>query len=456
MRNVQKSFLQVRALPAVATDRILTAVDSIIPFHIHALLHFDGHLDTGRLQTAVSRLLVRIPITRGILRIGTPFGFRCRWDTGVIPPPELIITSSENSGGTTPEEDPVIVEFVNSRLDILKTPPIRMLLMEFPDSSGLLIKFHHSLLDGKGLLMLLNDLRNCYLAPREGSGDAPPIENRGMFQLYRKAGCKNWPWILARQFQVGRENLFTRYQNLEFESPANLQKSIEPPARLRWRRIKLNPQETGRLRDRAHRLGGTVNDLLLSAGIRMTWQHNGSPPGPGRDYGVNMAVNLREAFGIKGVRANLSGTETIAVPVSQLSSPQQTMHRVCSQTSRLKSRFPGLAGMLFFSVLGRVLPHSTLVWFFRKLGEKILAPDRLGSAVTNVGVIDPALHHWGNPFLTDISLLAPCISPWGYLASASTFRDEITVNLGYLDRYITPEIAGKLVGQFRKELTGKE
>jgi NRPS condensation-like uncharacterized protein len=444
-------------LPATAGDRIGFAIDSVKrfpPFHIHAFLHFDGPLESPRLRKAVSRLLIRYPITRGILQIGVPFGLRSRWKILPHPPLDDIISRSEVRPISFPpdEENPSVMEFVNSRLDISIHPPIRILCLQNPSQSRLIIKSHHALVDGGGLISLLDELRRLYLDhSEENSGLAPRRENRGMFPLYLKAKIQYWPWILFRLFPMIWKSRMNPYQNPPVVSRSGERPDSNCGFRLRWRNLSFTPAETQTILEKARRSGVKVNDILLATAVR-AFSRAGHNHSPARENpNILMAVNLRNVFDYPIMLANLSGIEIIPVPKSELVSFPQTLSWINSHTSRIKSRAPGLPYMLPLT-LSRVLPYPLIKNYFQWISSQIQSPRHDRSGVTNIGVIDQSLSDWGKVKLDRLSILSPRIFPWGYTATVTTFNGSISINFGFLDHYVSPETVQQLSEDFRNEI----
>lgn len=458
MKNLSRNTSPPRrSLPAVAFDRVAWAIDSVRsfpPFHIHAFLHFDRPLEPQRLRQAVTKLLNRFPLTGGTLNINDLFSLRDRWQIEPVPDPDKIILPSRSKPTAfLPEEkDPAVIDFVNSRLDLTSQPPIRILFSSGPNQSRMIIKSHHGFSDGKGLLFLLNEMRRCYLDPAdENAREPPPAENRGFFPRYLKAGIHRWPGILFRLFSLAWASRHKFHPGQLLPSASAKPAALGHDSRLHWLNLFFPPDEALAIHNRARRYEVKINDIILAAAVRTFFRSDLNPfQGEGNPE-ILMAVDLRGTFGHPAMLANMSGIEIISVPRSELGSFPQTVAEVKAQTSRIKSRNPGLPYLLPLAC-SRILPYPMVKGFFHWFGRRIHSPSHLRNGVTNLGIIDPTLSDWGGAKLLRLSLLSPRIFPWGYTVTITSFNGSIEMNLGFLSPYLTLESAQRLSQCFKNEL----
>ena len=163
------------ALPlSFAQERLwfLSQMDGISnAYHIPLGLHLEGALDRGALRSALDRIVARHEALR------TTFVSIDGRPMQKIAPPETGFHLVEHDlGGSAQwrnELAAIAAQEARAPFDLAMGPLIRGRLLRVEDQSHiLLITMHHIVSDGWSMGILLEELRRCYAAYRDGQGDA--------------------------------------------------------------------------------------------------------------------------------------------------------------------------------------------------------------------------------------------------------------------------------------------
>lgn len=222
---------------------------------------------------------------------------------------------------------------------------------------GLLIRWHHVLADGLAALTLLAPLfdpepggapRAPDAPDRPGTGGPPPVSAtaRAPARTPARAAAR----LLGAAAQV-------RGALAEGRAPAL---SLNRPVGAR-RRAVLVRADLAAVRELAHRHGGTVNDVVLTAvagGARRLLAARGELAGV-PELKVSVAASVRAAGDPAG--GNRAGVRVVAVPVDE-PDPVAGLRRIAATTSRQRTRPPYRpGGRLAQRWMVRVMDRQRLV-----------------------------------------------------------------------------------------------
>lgn len=190
-------------------------------------------------------------------------------------------------------------------------------------------------------------------------------------------------------------------------------------------------QESRALREWGRDRGATVNDLLLAAYLRALFAT--LRPAQGDATPVQMSCDLRRWLppGTRTALSNISATWSINIPPVEGETFAETLARVVERTRAWKASEPGVRQAVGLWIASRlVMPQGVEV--MRKPIKGNPVTDTTGyPTMTNIGVIDETLVDFGEGVaVADAYLLGPIAFPTGYVLTASTFRDEMTLSAG--------------------------
>ncbi len=222
------------------------------------------------------------------------------------------------------------------------------------DRVGLLIRWHHVLADGLTALTLLAPLFDPAPGGAPRAPDAPGRPGTGGGPLPvpapARAPARAAAHLLGAAAQV-------RGALAEGRAPAL---SVNRPVGLR-RRAMLVRADLAAVRELAHRHGGTVNDVVLTAvagGARRLLAARGELAGV-PELKVSVAASVRAAGDPAG--GNRAGVRVVAVPVDE-PDPVAGLRRIAATTSRQRSRPPYRpGGCLAQRWMVRVMDRQRLV-----------------------------------------------------------------------------------------------
>lgn len=193
--------------------------------------------------------------------------------------------------------------------------------------------------------------------------------------------------------------------------------------------------------------GATVNDLVLAAYYRVLF--DGLGPGAGAHTPVQLSCDLRPWLpaGTATAFANISSVWSVSMAVPHAERFEDTLERVVERTKAWKASDPALSTALSLSIAERFLGTRG---FSRMRGQMLASlakmTDTSGYPVlTNVGVLDDARLTLGDEAaVSEAFLLGPVAYPPGFVLTASSYRDELTLSSG-IDRLALPAEMAELV-----------
>jgi len=349
---------------------------------INGFMTLDRPLDHDRLGQVIRERLLPVPRFRDrvvIDRSGVP-----RWE----PCPDIdldkhLIRARLPGAGDDAGLRDLASEKMSEPLDFDRPLWQFHLVENYGEGSALIGRFHHSMGDGMGLMMVLlamTDLQpdatqaggeasgNPFLDLFRKGGDAVDVARRkveeimpeGMALLLKPAEMLRslafWQRWAASAIALSRLTLRTP------DSKTQLNADLGVPKRAAWSEAI----PVGVVKETGVALGGTVNDVLLAAatgGIRRYLVDRGGE-GACKDFRATLPVNLRslEALSTLG---NEFGLVYLKLPV-EITDPVERLAELRRRMEKLKRSAEALVSYRVLGLMGRMpaAAQKALVWMF--------------------------------------------------------------------------------------------
>jgi NRPS condensation-like uncharacterized protein len=424
-----------QCLPAPALDQLSFLFRSLSDGQVRCVLRMDGRVDAERLERAFRLSLDAEPVLgcRFVRRRGR-LAWERREDLDHLPLLRTVDCAAPQA------LDYELQRFLVAPMDPAAGPVATARLLR-ADTDTLVIKLHHLAADGLGMLRFLMVLAAIYRQLRVSPGyqPSPNLADRGQGQVLRRLGPAGMLTALWQTRLPARSAGWGPIATVGDRSGRGFA--------LR----RLNPERVRALRawGRAH--GVSVNDLLLAALYRALIATLGAPAGGPLTVGVPIDLRRYLAPGQALPVCNLSNSADLAIACEAGSSFAETLRRVHTEMTALKSTARGLA----LAVLAELLAWPGL-GFARQLAEQLvwrIAPT--GSTApffSNVGIIDGRPLEFDELTVVDAYGLGPVSFPPGLLVTVSTFREVMTIAVGFCDTATDRQLVERLLDRLVCEL----
>lgn len=350
-------------IPAGAGEKMQYIVHPFNDNTIRFVLRYPCRLQAEVMQQAALALARSVDVLHASFVTG-PFG--ARWHIGDV-------TAEQVFRFIRVEKDPLDAALEQALLPVDAAAPaqIRCTLVHGARESALVLLVSHLCADGSDAIHLLQKLCEAYamLAEKGSCGDLH-VKNgsRDVEQVYAHLSHQDRRKLL-RDPRTGVEGVLA-FPSDEPGQPAVIRQSISAPA-------------MAAVRERAHRLGATVNDVLLTACYYACAETAGV--GAHTPISIMSMMNLRRHCpgGDSQGLCNLTGALTTVLPAGLMDTFTGTLSQITEQTRRSKEDpFAGLYGMPLLHGAAKKLPLGLLL----AAASHLYGSMSLG--MTNVGSID--------------------------------------------------------------------
>ncbi|MFH1151307.1 MAG: hypothetical protein V1748_12615 [Actinomycetota bacterium] len=406
--------------------------DNMGDTHMTLVLFFGGELDAGRVKRAFRLSLDAEPVL-GCRFVERPV--RPRWlrleDLDRRLPFSTVEIGDTRRGA---------VEFAERPMDPKAGPAAEALLMR-SGSDTLCVKVHHAAADAGGVKEYGSLLCSIY---RRLAGDSTwvPSPNiagdRTLRQVYRRIGLR----ARARSLRDGvspRQTWGFPFPDLEARDRAF---SVR----------RLGEKAPVALAERRARSGATVNDLLLTAYFRALCGIGHVEAGT--RLPVDVPVDLRRYLpeGKAGAVCNLSGQLYPVLEHMDGEPFEGTLARVREVMGRFKENSPGIGSATCIeSYLRSGFGISRRV--FDRMVESMAGDGRATPFLSNFGVLSEGDFDVGGVPLDDAFIISPLMFPPSLLTGVTTFRDSMTMTVGYTGEGSNGPVIEEFLDLFERELT---
>lgn len=380
---------------------------------LHAVLSFSGLLDEQRLAKAIRYTLDIEPVLgcRFVEDRPTPYWER-RDDLDQIDWCPVIKT-------TEPQVNQLLQQFWATPTEPTEDPLVQARIFR-THQDILCIKIDHSCSDGGGLKeyvklveFIYNQLgKNLFFTP-----EANPHYSRESSQIFAPLGITE----PLQSWDQSRTNALPTWS-----FPSNPGEDSKPTHTIR----QIDKEHFALLKEYSQSQNVTVNDLLITAYYRAFFTVT--------DYAdqvprcVQVTVDLRryhpnrKADGI----CNLSGSEHIHVSHEPNERFDHTLQRVKQQMDNHKQNLCGMHTAFVFEFFASLGLEGTCQWFQGARASAI--QDNLSTPfLSNFGYLSEAILSFGDLQAEQGYMISPCFFSPGFMASASTYNDVLTLCVGY-------------------------
>ena len=417
-----------RRVPATALDLAACAMSPMYHLVLGCRLTFVEHLDPSTLKRAVRALLDEEPVLGSWLDEGLLGGQwrRCHQLDACVPF-AVVETDNPVRDGATFHAEPFEA----------KGPRLAVRLMRSPEADELYLKVDHVPTDGrttKELAYRLAGLYNRMLVDRSHS-PSPDVTPRPTFKDL-------WAALSPEQREASRRppRRGTPRWVQRLEAGADRGFTV--------RTLLLGPDRLAALKDvgRATQ-GATVNDLLLTALMRSVARI--SPPGPGVPAQMYVTADLRRPVERPEFErpCGLSTPQMVEVDSVRDSSFADDLRRVVAAVRPWKDCLWNPAILRITSVPHRAMRavYSVGAAHFRRRGT-------LPPTLMNIGLLDEERLSFGGAVPVAGHVLGPVLAIPGFAATASTYRDVLTVWMGFYQEDTDPELIQQVLAGMDAEL----
>jgi len=387
---------------------------------MHVMVQYSGRLDEDILRRSVALTLETVPF------LGSAFvesEEKCLWER--INPekfPDAFVFHSDCLPDEIPVKNPPEI------LDVRSGPQIRVDLFRPEEPGGDLITVtgHHGAMDARGLIDVSEYIFTVYRELCRDSEFSPGImtPDRSLARIYEL-----YPDSVLKE-ALAKEEVITDTWNFPFRYHGRGER--------RMARRNFGPERLSEAKEVCRRYGGTINDLLIAVFFLAFCRAGNDSSDDDRRNALLTSVDLRRYIPDVGdfSPANLSAAYEISAFTNRNYGLNEILPGIIAETKGRKENYVGLGSVLFYRNLYEMgIPG--IKEFFDGMISSYQKSDLKNPVLSNIGVIS------GEKFnnipgkdgrllsAEDLCFLPVVCYPPGFLLTASTFNDTLSVFSGY-------------------------
>ena len=275
----------------------------------------------------------------------------------------------------------------------------------------LCLLFDHASTDGAGAKACLSLLNECY--NRRCNGESRPEavqKDRQDKQVFSRCGLSDFRMALKREPPPADPILTFPYRSMDGHRVLN-----------RWISLPLS---------QIKKSGCTINDLLLASYARAIYGSGVKES----QVTIHMTIDLRRYLDASNMpfACNLSGMESITIPIIAGESFSSTLEAIKKQTSLIKSGQPGIGSAAMMTYL-RTMPYKIARNVLLDAGRKVREAGTSAPILSNLGLISHEHMHFGSAYVTDIIPVLPALHAPAFMLGALSFGDTLTLSAGFYE-----------------------
>ena len=418
-------------IPASINDQWNFLLKTIWDQMIHLVIQFEGAVDLPTLEQAVREAMAAEVLTTAKFTPGDSPFFEPAFPGSDTPSWDVI---------TTAHPDIALSSLLGSSLDPLKGPMCRVRLIR-SDNDLLCISFNHTMTDAYGVKSFGSLLASLYRSGR-GKGMNPPLGNphdrslKSILSLFSGDELAT----AARRIRKREGAWNIPFESLNVGEGQYVKQTIGQPG-------------FSSVRQFAHNHSVTINDLLLASFILALAKM--APPLPNTCNPVLTSIDLRryQSLSFHHALSNFSVAFELPVMIPDHIDPTDVVRHIHTLMASCKSGHAGIGAA--------ALLETEFDKGFWKVEEKLAEMEgktRQGLSgknpfFTNLGVIPEGVVDYGIP-VRDAWMLGPVEYPPGLCLAASTFRDCLTLSMGYSGTALQKEWVISLLSAMAATLSG--
>jgi NRPS condensation-like uncharacterized protein len=419
-------------IPATSND-LATSVVRDLGQHMEIALRlsFDTHLDAEVLRRAVRLSLDAEPV----LGCGLRTSFRSGWwerrdDLDVAVPFSLADTADADADAARAQVAPIPDE----------GPQVRVTLLRSADRDDLVADLSHNVADGQSVKQygyVLADLYTrlaadpAYLPQPDLSPRPEGLDVWESLSAEERAAAKKAPRPVMPNWELPRKAATGRGRTL--------------------RELRLPQDRLAALRTHGKSLDATVNDMLLTAFFRALLAAH--PQSTSKPLSLAFAAEHRRYLKSEAEPpiGNLAITIWLGVEPTPGETFDETLARVVEMTGRARESHWGLASGVGAARLAKLGPGPTkfLLGGVAKLGGS----GKTSPVFTNIGVLDESRLSFAGSVPADGRMSGPAAFGASFVPTISTYRETLTVSMGFCDQDIDPADVENVLQTMERELT---
>ena len=406
-------------------------------------------LDDGNMLVALERLLRAVPVLSSRI---VPRFFRGHWEYVEPSPEDLKGCILREQAFTEEELQNRLQKIIKISINSSKPPLIRFTSIDAPEKHLLVIQIHHVALDGDGTKRVLERFAAYYRECSETgkaeiskvdsgnhndeSGEVEKIPLCPDRSIRQMAKFLPWWFFVVAPFVAVWSALKSMWCDLRCKKNSLVigdrpgVSANDLPEDPCFASIIIEKSLLNGLKDKSVVPPTTVNDALMAALMRTVYVWNADRGRILKRLKTGYTGNIRRWWGEpEGTFANMSMINTLTVPGAELSDPDRASKAVKGELNFAKRTM----GMKDLCALGSmfVLPE----WGAMKIASFLYGPlinlIKKVHAITNIGIIPDSVGDFGHSKAQSFSLLAPIHPGPSVLLTASTFKGEMTVYIGF-------------------------
>lgn len=417
--------------PASVQDTMNALARSTADQQLHIVIRFGGRIDAERMQRAMRLTMEREPV------LGCRFEVRNNraWFVRRSDLDELALCPVIETNDTQTE----LMAFATTAVLAEQDPLIQGRIFRAPEGDTLVIKVNHVVADGAGAKEAAYLVADTYACLEQDPTYKPPLGKpgyRGQGHFLLRAGLANLYKAFPKQLKLAAPQFSLPFSGSEATG-----------RRFALRHIA--PEQVRALKAWGKARGATLNDVLLAAFYR-TLVAMGSPaketPLP-----IQVPIDMR-AFLAKNQPQTICNLSSGLFPAPLLSaedSYEQVLSKVVETMARWKSRRPGLTGA--------ILMELAMAGGYRNAQARFSQMVPIGSKVSplllsNLGILDASRLAFGSAAVLDAIALTPIMLGHGLMLGVSSYRDTLTLSIGYCQGLIAETTIKDLLERVVSEL----
>jgi NRPS condensation-like uncharacterized protein len=378
---------------------------------LFVILKFGDRIDVERMQKTICKLLYTYPLLACELDISPRWPvWKMRKDIDHL---KRVTVQNEEA------DESLMAEHVGRHRDP-GSPTIHVTLFRGRTTDALCFDVDHTLADAAGAKDLVYAAAEIYRQLEQGSYHSAPtarIGERSHKPVMRKFSPYKMLALLAKWRAPGGK---WKFPVPERESEAGCAYSIR----------RLPPEAVGHLKKYCKQHKATINNVLVAAlycALNDLDESNKVSVRP-----IRITVDLRRylADRTKLRIANLSSSICVNLERDPCDSFDETLSHMSDTLGKIKADSPGIGATLALDLIFLVgfRGARTILQTFFKSG---IESGKANPFLTNLGIIDDTRVNFGATKAIDGYLLGPSLLVPGLSISASSFKENLTINAGF-------------------------
>jgi NRPS condensation-like uncharacterized protein len=218
------------------------------------------------------------------------------------------------------------------------------------------------------------------------------------------------------------------------------------------RELRVGPDRFAALKRRGEERQATVNDTMLTAFFRALTSV--CPQPTAKPLSLSFSAEHRRYLtgDVEPPISNLAVTIWLGVERREGEDFDGTLRRVSAQTARWRETLWGIRGAVRAAGVARMgyMPMRTML---RAIAKMSAGAGKTSPVFTNIGVLDDTRLSFGGAVPTDARVSGPAAFGASFVPTISTYRDTLTVSMGYCDQDTDGAVIEKVLQAMDAELT---